>query len=194
MKRGQIILIVGGGLLVAGIIVAAVAGGQFASSFLPGITALNNVALGPGESVDATLQVTDPSRRVSVAINVDKFGGPAGDVKLNQVVKAPDGSVVSSTSEFSENLFTTFQPDATGQPRFSGNYVLTVTNVGTREVNLNIAFGYLPFTDGMEDAGLFGGIIAGASLAAAGVITLIAGAVIVVIDGRKKTSQPPAPG
>lgn len=188
MKRGQIVLMVGGALLVAGIIVAAVAGGQFASSFLPGITALNNVALGPGESVDATLQVTDPDRRVSIAINVDKFAGPSGEVKLNQVVRGPDGSVASSSNEFSENLFTTFQPEA------AGNYVLTVTNVGTRQVSLNVAFGYLPFTDGMDDAGLLGGVIAGASLAAAGVITLIAGAVIVVLDGRKKTSQPPAPG
>ena len=187
MKQIQIVLIAGGAMLVAGVIIAGIAGGQFASSFLPGITALNNVALGPGESVDATLQVTDPSRRVSLAINVDKFGGPS-EVKLDQVVKASDGSVASSASEFSQNLFTSFQPEATG------NYVLTITNTGTGNIRLNVAFGYLPFADAEGDLGVLGRKVVGASLAAAGVITLVGGGVILALRGRKKPSQPPAPG
>ena len=70
IRRGYIILIIGGVLFVVGIIIAAVWAIPFASTFLQGNTLINQVSIDPGKSVQATTEVTDLSRPVTVAIHV----------------------------------------------------------------------------------------------------------------------------
>src|ERR671910_3731465 len=135
IQRGYIILIIGGVLFVAGIIIAAAWAVPFASTFLQNNTLINQVSIAPGRSVEATTQVTDVSRPITVAIHIERLEGV---VRLIETVRDPSGTVVSN-NEFSANLFTTFQPQNTG------NHVLNITNAGIAPVTIDAMFGYIPF-------------------------------------------------
>src|SRR5918999_2717468 len=192
IRRGYIILIIGGVLFVAGIIIAAVWAIPFASTFLQGNTLINQISIEPGRLVQATTEVTDLSRPVTVAIHVQTSQGV---VRLIETVKDPSGSVVSN-NEFSANLFTTFKPQNTG------NHILNITNAGSAPVTINAIFGYMPFitapasstSDGSGggqpipgvDLSSLSVVITGGVLTAIGFFTIIAGIVIVVIDSRKR--------
>jgi hypothetical protein len=187
--RGYIILIIGGVLFVAGIIIAAVWAIPFASTFLQNNTLINQVSIEPGNSVEATTQVTDVSRPIAVAIHIER---PEGVVRLIETVRDPFGTVVSS-NEFSANLFTTFQPQNTG------NHILNITNAGAGSVTIDATFGHMPFITAPASSSDEGGqplpgvdlsslsvVITGGVLTAIGFFTIIAGIVIVVIDSRKR--------
>jgi len=185
-------LIIGGVLFVAGIIMAAIWAIPFASTFLQNNTLINQVSIEPGRSVEATTQVTDVSRPIAVAIHIERLEGV---VRLIETVKDPSGTVVSN-NEFSANLFTTFQPQTTG------NHVLNITNAGAGSVAIDATFGYMPFITAPASNSGEGGqplpgvdlsslsvIITGGVLTAIGFFTIIAGIVIVVIDSRKRREE-----
>jgi uncharacterized membrane protein len=189
IRRGYIILIIGGVLFIAGIIIAAVWAIPFASTFLQNNTLINQVSIEPGNLVEATTQVTDVSRPIAVAIHIER---PEGVVRLIETVKDPSGTLVSS-NEFSANLFTTFQPQNTG------NHILNITNAGTGSVTIDATFGYMPFITAPAstsdevgqplpgvDLSSLSVVIVGGVLTAIGFFTIIAGIVIVVIDSRKR--------
>jgi uncharacterized membrane protein len=189
IRRGYIILIIGGALFISGIVIAAVWAIPFASTFLQKNTLINQVSIDPGRSVQATTQVTDVSRPITVAIHIER---PEGVVRLIETVKDPYGIVVSS-NEFSANLFTTFQPQNTG------NHVLNITNAGARPITIDATFGHMPFITAAAPTPDVGGqpipgvdlsslsvVIAGGVLTVIGFFTIIAGIVIVVIDSRKR--------
>jgi hypothetical protein len=186
--RGYIVLIIGGVLFVAGIIIAAVWAIPFASIFLRENTLINQVSIEPGRSVQATTDITDITRAINVAIHVER---PEGVVRLVETVKDSSGTVASN-NEFSANLFTTFQPQSTG------NHILNITNAGTGRVTINAMFGYMPFITTTNHPSVQGGqpipgvdlsslslVITGGVITAIGFFTIIAGIVIVVIDSRK---------
>jgi len=112
-------------------------------------------------------------------------------VRLIETVKDPSGSVVSN-NEFSANLFTTFQPQNTG------NHILNITNAGAAAVTIDAMFGYMPFITAATPPSEQGGqplpgvdlsslslVIVGGVLTTIGFFTIIAGIVIVVIDRRR---------
>jgi hypothetical protein len=191
IQRGYIILIIGGALFIAGITIAAVWAIPFASTFLQNNTLINQVSIEPGRSVEATTQVADVSRPITVAIHIERSEGV---VRLIETVKDQSGNVVSS-NEFYANLFTTFRPQN------SGNHILNITNAGSAPVTINAMFGYLPFITAPASSTSDGGggqpipgvdlsslsiVITGGVLTAMGFFTIIAGIVIVVIDSRKR--------
>jgi UPF0716 family protein affecting phage T7 exclusion len=219
IQRGYIVLIVGALLFVAGIIIAAVWAIPFASTFLQENTLINQVSIEPGRSVEATTQVTDVSRPITVAIHIERPGERGVDegdgqqqqqqqlqqqqvpqeqrvARLIETVQDPSGTVVS-TNEFSANLFTTFQPQNTG------NHILNITNAGARPVAIDATFGYMPFITATSPPTLEEGtqplpgvdlsslsvVIVGGVLTTIGFFTIIAGIVIVVIDSRKRGEQ-----
>ena len=67
LKRGYIILIVGGVLFVAGIVITAAGAGSLAGQFLQENTIISQTLVRPSESINATLQVNDNLRPISVA-------------------------------------------------------------------------------------------------------------------------------
>lgn len=194
MQRGYILLIAGGAMFVAGIVASAVWGAQFAMNFMDeNFLATQYTAVEPGESINATVQATDLSRPLSVAIHVEGAGGGSGSsagdgIRLVHTVRDPAGSTVSA-SEFSSSTFTNFTPARTG------GHTLTIANVGSRTVALDVAFGYLPFQNVDGDfwaaSPAFSGVIAGGVLTAVGLLTILAGIVVVVIDSRKKKAGSP---
>ena len=204
MKRGYIILISGAVLLVAGIIISAVWAVQFAGSFLRDNTIVAQTSVDAGKSVDTRINVDQLDRPVSLAIGIDQTQlqplpsqqqqiptTQSSDIRLKEEVTDPNGRVVSS-NEFSNSFFTSFKPEVTGV------HTVTISNLGTRTVSVNGAFGYMPFIgpdskpnfDNMIGGGGWGlgMIIAGGALAGVGVVTLIIGAIITVVDSRKHSS------
>jgi hypothetical protein len=204
MKRGYIILISGAVLLVAGIIISAVWAVQFAGSFLRDNTIVAQTSIDVGKSVDTRINVDQLDRPVSLAIGIDQTQlqpplsqqqqqiptTQSSDIRLKEEVTDLNGRVVSS-NEFGNSFFTSFKPEATGV------HTVTISNLGTRTVSVNGAFGYMPFIgpdskpnfDNMIGGGWgLGMIIAGGALAGVGIITLIIGAIITVVDNRKHSS------
>jgi uncharacterized membrane protein len=188
IRRGYIILLIGGVLFIAGIIIAAIWAIPFATTFLQGNTLINQVSIESGRSIEVTTQVTDLSRPILVAIHIER---PEGLVRLIETVKDPSGAVVSN-NEFSVNLFTTFQPQTIG------NHILNITNAGTAQVTINAVFGYMPFiTAASPSSGQVGQPIPGVDLSSLSVVvtggilttigffTIIAGIVISVLDSRR---------
>ena len=182
-------------------------------------TLINRVSIEPGSSVEAaTTQVTDISKPITVAIHIQRLGdreeSAEGDglqerlqqqqlqlpreqreARLIETVIDPSGTVLSN-NEFSANLFITFQPQTTGE------HILNITNAGSRNVTIYGIFGPMPlltaassFVEGSQsplsgiDLSSFSLVIAGGVLTAIGFITIIAGTIIVVIDGRKGRVQ-----
>ena len=187
MKRGHIILIGGAAALVAGIVISTVWGISFASSFISDNTLLHR-ELNPGESVEATRNVDSLERPLFLAIGVDRQQSQQDDgYRLRETVTDPNGRVVSS-DEFEESFSTTITPPATG------SYTVSVTNLGTEMVTIGRTFGHVPFlrSDGQPDvenmmsAGGLGMIIAGGGLASVGIIALIVGAIVTILDGRNQ--------
>ena len=75
LQRGYIILIIGTALLISGIIISALWAGSFAGTFMRENTILSGVSIRPATLVNTTIQVTDTSRPVSLAIHVERNNG-----------------------------------------------------------------------------------------------------------------------
>jgi uncharacterized membrane protein len=220
LQRGSIILIVGEALFIIGIILAIVWGIQtartVANAFQPEIASLiKRVSIEPGSSVEAaTTQVTDISKPITVAIHIQRLGDreetaegnglgqrlqqqlqlprEQREARLIETVIDPSGTVVSNNN-FSANLFTTLEPQNTGE------HILNITNAGASNVTIDGIFGHVPFlaaassfVEGGErpqlfniDLSTFSLVIAGGILSVIGFITIMAGTMIVIIDGRK---------
>src|SRR5690242_19256399 len=119
MQRGYIILIVGGALLISGIVVSALWAVPFAGKILREDTIMGAASIRPSGSVNASTQVIDTSRPVSLAVRVEHSNGTAvaGQIpnnNLREVVLNPKGIIMTS-NEFSGQDFRTFKPDITGK-------------------------------------------------------------------------------
>jgi uncharacterized RDD family membrane protein YckC len=192
LQRGYIILIIGAALLISGIIISALWAGSFAGTFIRENTILSGVPIRPTTSVSTFIQITDISRPVSVAINVERDNGgtPSGSTSggegqisnnnLRETVRNPNGFIMTS-NEFTKQIITTFKPDITGK------YTVTIYNLGNSPVSIGVLVGNLPFvgTTNQVNINSLGGIIAGVFLIIAGLILMIAGIIVLALDRRR---------
>jgi hypothetical protein len=187
MKRGYTILIGGAAALVAGIAISAIWGISLASSFISDNTLLHR-ALGPSESVETTRIVDSLDKPLFLAIGVDQQQTQQNaGFRLKEAVTDPNGKEVS-IDEFGESFSTTITPTS------AGTYTVTITNLGTETVTIGGTFGHVPFVgsngqpniEDMMSVGGLGMIIAGGGLATAGIIALIVGAIVTILDGRNQ--------
>src|ERR671938_651005 len=184
LQRGYIILIAGAALLISGIIISALWAGIFAGRFVRENTILSDVLIRPYASVNTSIQVTDTSRPVSLAVNVEPDSGRGvGQISTNilrETVRNPNGLIMTS-NEFTKQFFTTFKPDITGK------YIATIQNLGNTTVSVGVLVGNLPFigANNQVNVNFFGGIIVGVILIIAGIIVLIAGVIMLILDRRK---------
>ena len=111
LKRGFIILIAGGALVVAGIVISAVWAGSFVGQFIQENTIIGQAVVEPSETINATLQINDISRPISTALH---FEPDSANVTLRETVTDPNGRIVN-TNEFSKDFFTTFRVDTVGK-------------------------------------------------------------------------------
>jgi len=174
-------------MLIAGIIITIVWAGSFAGTFLRESTIIGQTLVKPSESVNASLQVNNIVRPVSIAVNFKpaattgiSSSQSSNATTLGEIVRDPTGKVVNRNT-FLKEFFTTFKPETTGK------YTLTITNLGRESVNVDGIFGYIPFINqnNQVNLGSLSGIIAGIILFVVGIITLIVGIVILIVDRRK---------
>jgi hypothetical protein len=181
MHRGYIILIVGGALLASGIAITVIWAGSLGGRIIHQNTILSGVSIYPTGTANAITQVNDLSRPLSLVISIESNTGQTNPT-LRETVRNPNGEVISS-NEFTTQFLTTIKPNVIGK------YTLTIDNTGGSLVSVGILFGNLPFV-GQNDQlnmNLFVGLVAGGILAIAGIIALIAGLIIVIVNRRRNT-------
>lgn len=195
LKRGYMILIAGASLFAIGIALTVAYGLGMASTFLDGTVMLDNVEIGPSESVNHTLEVDSLDRPISVALHMESDANSNLETNnqpiLEQLVVNPD-EVVINKNQLSENtqseLLTTFKPET------EGTFTLTLSNLGTESVTVGGFFGFLPVSgeDGQVNFDAFTGVAAGVIIFIIGAITIIAGTIIAILDRRKNrnTTRP----
>ncbi len=151
-------------MLIAGIIITIVWAGSFAGTFLRESTIIGQTLVKPSESVNASLQVNNIVRPVSIAVHFK----PAATTGISS-------SPSSNATTLGEIV------------RDPTKYTLTITNLGRESVNVDGIFGYIPFINqnNQVNLGSLSGIIAGIILFVVGIITLIVGIVILIVDRRK---------
>ena len=181
LKRGYIILIVGGVLFVSGIVITAAGASSLAGQFLQENTIISQTLVRPSESINTTLQVNDILRPISVAF---RFEPGSANVTLRETVTDPFGRIIN-TNEFSKDFFTTFKVNTVGK------FTLTILNQGSSPVNVDGVFGYIPFVgqDNQVNLGPLNGIITGIALFVIGIIALIVGVVFVIIDKKRENRR-----
>src|SRR5215469_10186392 len=183
MQRGYIILIAGTALLISGIVISAVRAG----TIIHENAILRGVSIKPGGSVNVSTQVIDTSRPATLAINVEHINSTTGgEIPINilgETVRNPNGVIITS-NEFTKQFFMTFKPAITG------NYIVTIYNLGNNNVSIDVLAGNLPFISANNKVNFnsLSGVIVGIILTIAGIIVLIAGVIVLILD--KKTISP----
>jgi hypothetical protein len=199
LQRGYIILIIGAALLISGVVVSVFWAGSFASSFLSQGVILNDLAIPPSGSANNTIQVTDISHPIALQIHFESHSGNGisvnsqngqantttsnnNNISLRVVVRDSNGRILSQ-NDLSKQFYTTFKPT------IPGTYTLVISNLGSNPVRVAALFGSATFVNenNQININLFTGVIAGLVLIGIGIITLIAGIIIVILDRRKGT-------
>jgi len=194
MQRGYIILIVGAALLISGIVISALWAVPFAGTILRENTTLSGASIRSGGSVNASTQVTDTSRPISLAIRVEHSNGTAvvaGQIpnnNLRETVRNPNGIIMTS-NDFTGRFFSTFKPDIIGK------YTVTVYNLGHTPVSVGVLVGNLPFVGANNQVNLnsLNGIIVGVILSITGIVVLIAGIIVLILDRGRTRPKAPTP-
>ena len=117
-------------------------GVPFAGKILREDTILGSASVRPAGSVNASTQVIDTSRPLSLAIHVERnnvtAAGQIPNNNLRETVRNPNGIIMTS-NEFTGAFFTTFKPD------MAGKYTVTIYNLGHTPVSVDVLVGNLPF-------------------------------------------------
>jgi hypothetical protein len=186
-------------LVVVGIALTAVYASNLGSLVLRESIILNNIPINPSTSENKTLRVTNTERTVAIALHVETAGADSTQRQeqassmsiIREEVRNPSGVVInknqfnsSSNGNFNNNndenedLFTTFKP------AMQGRYTLIITNFGPLPIKIGGMFGYIPIIGNDNQLNLepLSGIIAGVILFIVGIITLLVGAIIAVLD------------
>jgi hypothetical protein len=184
LQRGYIVLIVGSALFISGAIVSIFWANSFVTSFLHQGVILSNVAVAPSTTGTNTIQVNDVSHPIALQIRIESSSttiGQASAANLREVVKDSTGKVLSQ-NDFSKQFFTTVKPAVPGA------YTLLISNLGSAPVRIGALFGSASFVNegnNQFNVNFFTGVITGIILAIIGIMTIIAGIVILILDRRK---------
>ena len=175
MKRSYVILIAGAVIFITGIAIFLLYANSYVDPFLNENTIVSNSPIQPGQSINISRETVKAGRSLSLVISSEPF-----DVSLSAETNDPKGIIVYS-NKFSGRLLTTIKPE------ISGKYISKITNLGTEPVTIDAVVGQLPVIDENDQTRLnvlreiLGGIIA----VVIGIIVLIAGGIIFLVDRRK---------
>lgn len=140
MRRKHIILIVSSMLLVAGISIT-ISYSSNEMSLSDQNTLIENGVISPNESQSA-VKVAKAGQNMQLAVHYPLFGVP-----INAKIKDPNGIVVSdiNSTSYDRELFTTFTPE------ISGEYTVTITNLGSESVPVHVLFSNIQNQDESEN-------------------------------------------
>lgn len=182
MQRGYIILIIGTAFLT----VSAIWTSSLVGTITHQNTILNVVSINPLGDVNAITQVSDINHPLSLVIHLESNGNPL----LRETVRDPNGQIISA-NEFSKQFLTRLKTDVVGK------YILTINNLGNNPVSVGILLGNLPFADQNNQfnvnllSGMVVGMVVEGILIIFGIIVLITGLIVVILDRRRGTRTKP---
>lgn len=173
LKRGHYVLIAGGIIFVAGLVLTTVWALPLATEIQKGTTIVQGRTIGAGQEISVTLGVADTSKLLSIVIS-----GESG-IEMNARVLDPDGDQIFGTT------FTEAMSEAV-DPTVPGIYELVITNQSDSETTVDVVFGAIPGVGEQDiDTQTFSGVLAGLAIIIVGIMVLIGGVVVVVADRRR---------
>src|SRR5919198_2545623 len=170
MQRGYKLLIAGGAILAAGIILIVMTFIIFKQQSFSINSSIGMIS--PGKSMVKTSEV-NAGKKMAIAINYQP-----SDVPLNiQVIQQPSLAKILDLN-FTHRLFTNFVPSKDGTDN------IMITNLGTKQVSANTIFGSIEFFDatGQPKTSLSVMAISGPLLSFIGIIVLIIGGIFLLKD------------
>jgi hypothetical protein len=179
MKRGYIILVIGSIILIIGIGLSIT---SVIDPFLRESTNLSDKVIKPSQSINVSRMVvlSEAAPSPSLALSISSKQPDNKEPLLGEEIKDPHGTIVSK-GEFKRQFFTT------AQPKSGGNYTVTISNLGNQVVTVNALFAQLPFVNEKNQVqlGTAIAILGGGATFIVGIMLLILGGIILVIDKRK---------
>lgn len=184
LKRGYIILIVGAIMFFSGIIISIVWASSFFSAFLSQTVFLADISIPPSSSVNNTLQINDLEHPILLQVHFENNDGDDDNndttTQIREIVLDPNGNILSQNN-ISKEFSTTVKPS------IQGKYTLSLHNYGNVSASIGGAFGSVQFMNQNNQVsfGLFSGVIVGAILIVLGILTLLIGLIVAIMDRRK---------
>lgn len=190
MKPGILLLIIGGALLAAGLVIAGISTYAVTKQVLEGSTIIDNTSLEPSLSFAAVMKDLPAGQQLLLSLS----SNPA-DVPLQARITEPDGNTLALYN-ITSTPFT-----STTETRIAGDHTLEIKNIGSSAVTINGAVLNSPVTQqgggvsiqdnpSVQTFVTYGiGILVGIVLIIAGIVLLIIGAVKYA-KGRKSAPQP----
>jgi hypothetical protein len=181
MNRGYIILLAGTGSFIIGIIIFLIFAelrGATDPLLMGGMVEVNQT-VGPYESVQISGHGTNTQSNFSLIISSEP-----SDVILRAQIKDPKDKTIS-INEFRDQFFDSFKPES------AGDYVTIISNKGAKPATVEAMLSQIPvFAENDENQlSLLYGILVGMILAIIGILLLVGGGVILIIDKRKFKRQ-----
>lgn len=178
MKSSVVLLIIGAGLLVAGLVISGVSVAAVTQQFLEGGAIIQGVTIQPGLSHVEVLKDVPPGRQLLLSLN-----GEPRDGSLTAVLTEPDGDSIGTynvtQTPFTSTALTKEQGDHTLEIRNTGNTSVIVSggllNSPVTEEGGGVSVDNDPALQAFIAAGL--GVLAGVVLIIAGIVIMIIGAV-----------------
>lgn len=157
----------------AGIILTTVWALPLAEEIQRNTTILQGREVGSGESVTATIEIVDTTRPLSIVASAGQ------EVEMSVRVQDPSGNQIFGTT------FTEAMAEAT-DPTVPGTYEFVITNQSSSSATIDAVFGHIPGVGERDiDTNVFSGVLAGVAITIAGIMVLIGGVVITVLDRRR---------
>ena len=181
MKRGYIVLLAGTGSFITGILIFLIFAELRAATdpLLMGDIVEVNQTVGPYESVQISGHGTNTQSNFSLIISSEP-----SDVILRAQIKDPKGKTIS-INEFRNQFFGSFKPES------AGDYVTIISNKGAKPATVEAMLSQIPmFAENDENQlNLLKGVLVGIILGIIGVLFLVGGGAILIIDKRKSRRQ-----
>jgi hypothetical protein len=183
MKRGYIVLLAGTGSFIIGILIFLIFAelrGATDPLLMEDIVEVNKT-VGPYESVQISGHGANTRSNFSLIVSSEP-----SDVILGAQIRDPKGKTIS-INEFRNQFFGSFKPES------AGDYVTIISNKGAKPATVEAMLSQIPlFSENDENQqSLLYGILVGMILAIIGILLLVGGGVILIIDKRK--SKPTTP-
>lgn len=177
MKSSYVLLIIGAGLLVAGLVISGVSVFAVTKQVLESGAVINNEQLSPGQSYPRVLKDLPQGRQLLLSLD-----SRPPDVPLIATVTGPGGDTIGDFNVTGSRFTSTV---VTSEP---GDHTLVIKNIGSQTVTVSGALLNSPVAEegggvsadepAMQSLITYGiGVLAGIILVIAGIIILIIGAV-----------------
>jgi len=187
VKRSSILLIIGGGLLAAGLVIAAFSTFTVAKEVLEGAVIINETSIEPGLAYASVLKDLPAGRQLLFSLTSDP-----SDIPLRVELTDPDGTALK-TYNITRTPFTGAVATKT-----AGDHTLEIRNVGNGTVNVSGALLDSPVVEegggvSVEDNSSLQRLVTFAIAAIVGILLIIAGIILLIIGAIKHFKEKKVP-